>query len=207
MSHKILVAQGGGPTAVINQSLVGAALEARRFPSITNVYGAIHGVRGIIDEDLVDLSRETIVNLEAIAVTPAAALGSTRDKPDRKYCQEIFRVMRAHEIDTFLLHRRQRFLRHGENRRRTGARGRQPDPRHSYPEDHRQRPRRLRPHAGLPIRGALRHPSLHGRQPRQRRVAGRLCRSRHGPPRRLPHRRLGAGAQIPRRRPASDLLA
>ena len=40
-------------------------------------------------------------NLEAVAATPASALGSTRDKPDRKYCQEIFKVLKAHEIDTF----------------------------------------------------------------------------------------------------------
>jgi len=102
MSHKILVAQGGGPTAVINQSLVGVALEARRFPAITHVYGALHGVRGIINDDLVDLGWETQENLEAVAATPAAALGSTRDKPDLKYCHEIFRVLRAHGIDTFL---------------------------------------------------------------------------------------------------------
>jgi ATP-dependent phosphofructokinase / diphosphate-dependent phosphofructokinase len=102
MSHKILVAQGGGPTAVINQSLVGVALEARRFPAITHVYGALHGVRGIINDDLVDLGWETQENLEAVAATPAAALGSTRDKPDLKYCHEIFRVLRAHNIDTFL---------------------------------------------------------------------------------------------------------
>ena len=49
MSHKILVAQGGGPTAVINQSLAGVALQARRFPEFTHVYGARHGVRGIIN--------------------------------------------------------------------------------------------------------------------------------------------------------------
>jgi len=101
MAHKILVAQGGGPTAVINQSLVGLALEARRFPSVSHVYGALHGVRGILDENLVDIGHETVENLEAVAATPAAALGSTRDKPDLKYCHEIFRVLRAHEIDTF----------------------------------------------------------------------------------------------------------
>ena len=101
MAHKILVAQGGGPTAVINQSLVGVALEARRFPSISHVYGAIHGVRGIVNEELIDLGHETSDNLMAVAATPAAALGSTRDKPDLKYCHEIFRVLRAHEIDTF----------------------------------------------------------------------------------------------------------
>jgi 6-phosphofructokinase 1 len=101
MTHKILVAQGGGPTAVINQSLVGLVLEARRFPAITRVYGAARGVRGIIEEDLFDLSQEPTANLEAVAATPAAALGSTRDKPDLKYCREIFKVLKAHEIDTF----------------------------------------------------------------------------------------------------------
>ena len=98
---KILVAQGGGPTAVINQTLAGVVLEARRFAGIERVYGARHGVRGIINEDLVDLTQETVRNLELVAATPASALGSTRDKPDVPYCQEIFKVLRAHEIEYF----------------------------------------------------------------------------------------------------------
>ena len=100
-SGKILVAQGGGPTAVINQSLVGVVLEARRFSNLEFVYGARHGVRGIVDEDFTDLTQETRHNLELVANTPSSALGSTRDKPDAKYCQEIFRVLRAHEIGQF----------------------------------------------------------------------------------------------------------
>lgn len=100
-SGKILVAQGGGPTAVINQSLVGVALEARRFRTIERVYGARHGVRGILDEDFLDLTQETSHNLELVAGTPSSALGSTRDKPDIPYCQEIFKVLRAHEIEHF----------------------------------------------------------------------------------------------------------
>ena len=62
MSQKILVAQGGGPTAVINQSLAGVALEARRFPDVSHVYGALQGVRGIVDDDFVDLGQETVAN-------------------------------------------------------------------------------------------------------------------------------------------------
>jgi len=100
-SGKILVAQGGGPTAVINQSLVGVVLEARRFRNVTRVYGALHGVRGIIEENFVDLTQETSHNLELVAGTPSSALGSTRDKPDIAYCQEIFKVLRAHEIEHF----------------------------------------------------------------------------------------------------------
>jgi len=98
---KVLVAQGGGPTAVINQSLVGVALESRRFKAVDRIYGARHGVRGIVGEDFVDLTRETSHNLELVAATPASALGSTRDKPDLKYCQQIFEVLRAHGIGHF----------------------------------------------------------------------------------------------------------
>jgi 6-phosphofructokinase len=98
---KILLAQGGGPTAVINQSLVGAVLEARKFANIEKVYGAIHGVRGIVDQNFVDLTAETSANLERVAETPSSALGSTRDKPDQKYCREILKVAQAHGIDNF----------------------------------------------------------------------------------------------------------
>ncbi|MDE2372203.1 MAG: 6-phosphofructokinase [Burkholderiales bacterium] len=98
---KILVAQGGGPTAVINQSLVGVVLEARRQAGVGKVYGARHGVRGIVNEDFVDLTQETSHNLELVAGTPAAALGSTRDKPDLAYCREMFKVLAAHEIEHF----------------------------------------------------------------------------------------------------------
>lgn len=102
MHDKVLVAQGGGPTVVINQSLVGVVLEARKFRHVSRIYGAVHGVRGIVEENLVDLTRETSHNLEMVALTPSAALGSTRDKPDRDYCHRIFRTLEAHEIGYFL---------------------------------------------------------------------------------------------------------
>jgi len=101
LQGKVLVAQGGGPTAVINQSLVGVVLESRKFTQVTSVYGAINGVRGIIDEEFLDLTQETTHNLEQVALTPSSALLSTRDKPDEKYCQEMFRVMRAHDVRYF----------------------------------------------------------------------------------------------------------
>jgi 6-phosphofructokinase len=102
LQGKVLIAQGGGPTAVINQSLVGAVLEARKYRNVERIYGALHGVRGIADEEFVDLTQETTCNLELVGDTPSAALGSTRDKPDVKYCQEIVKVLRAHEIRYFL---------------------------------------------------------------------------------------------------------
>jgi 6-phosphofructokinase 1 len=98
---KVLVAQGGGPTAVINQSMAGVVLEARKFRNVELVYGAYHGVSGIIDEEFLDLTQETSHNIEMVASTPSSALGSTRDKPDLKYCQEIFKVLKAHDIGYF----------------------------------------------------------------------------------------------------------
>jgi len=101
LEGKVLVAQGGGPTAVINQSIVGVTLEARKFPQVKAVYGAIHGVQGIVDEDFLDLTRETTHNLEQVAETPSSALLSTRDKPDDEYCARMFKVMQKHDIRYF----------------------------------------------------------------------------------------------------------
>ena len=98
---KVLVAQGGGPTAVINQSMAGVVLEARKFRNVELVYGAYHGVSGIVQEEFLDLTQETSHNIEMVADTPASALGSTRDKPDLRYCQEIFKVLKAHGIGYF----------------------------------------------------------------------------------------------------------
>ena len=101
LEGKVVVAQGGGPTAVINQSLVGVVLESRKFRQITKVYGAINGVNGIINDNFLDLTQETTNNLERVAVTPSSALGSTRDKPDDKYCEEIFNIFRQHDVRYF----------------------------------------------------------------------------------------------------------
>ena len=101
LTGRAIIAQGGGPTAVINQSLVGAVLEARKFPEITKIYGAKHGVRGILEENFIDLTQATTHNLERVAFTPGSALGSTRDKPDEEYCREMFRTMLAHEVRYF----------------------------------------------------------------------------------------------------------
>jgi ATP-dependent phosphofructokinase / diphosphate-dependent phosphofructokinase len=101
LEGKVVVAQGGGPTAVINQSLAGVVLESRKFNQVTKVYGAVNGVQGIINEDFFDLTQETTHNLEQVAITPSSALFSTRDKPDERYCKEIFSVLKAHDVRYF----------------------------------------------------------------------------------------------------------
>lgn len=101
LSGKVLVAQGGGPTAVINQTLAGVVLESRKNPQISKVYGAVKGVEGIVNEHFLDLTQETTHNLEQVALTPSSALLSTRTKPDSRYCHEIFKVLQNHDVRYF----------------------------------------------------------------------------------------------------------
>jgi ATP-dependent phosphofructokinase / diphosphate-dependent phosphofructokinase len=101
IAGKAVIAQGGGPTAVINQSLVGAVLQARRYPHITNFYGALGGVRGLMEENFVDLTQVSTHNLEMVAGTPGAGLLSSRDKPTATDCTRIFEVLKRHGIRYF----------------------------------------------------------------------------------------------------------
>ncbi len=98
-NNNILIAQGGGPTNVINQSLVGIINGEKNKNS--NIIGAINGVRGIIDNNFIKLSKFNDVNLNKIKNTPGAALGSTRDKPDAKYCHEILKILNKKKIKRF----------------------------------------------------------------------------------------------------------
>jgi 6-phosphofructokinase 1 len=98
-NNNILIAQGGGPTNVINQSLVGIINGEKNKNS--NIIGAINGVRGIIDNNFIKLSKFNDVNLKKVQNTPGAALGSTRDKPDEKYCHEILKILNKKKIKRF----------------------------------------------------------------------------------------------------------
>ncbi len=102
MSGTFVIAQGGGPTAVINQTLVGAVLEIRKQHPGARVLGSRHGVRGIRDGDYVDLSDIDDRQLRLIGRTPGAALGSTRDKPDAAYCEVVLKGLRQAGADAFI---------------------------------------------------------------------------------------------------------
>lgn len=76
----MLIAHGGGPTPVINSSLLGAVREAKRHPEIETIYGARFGAEGILAGDLMDLGRFSDEELGLLSRTPASALGSCRRK-------------------------------------------------------------------------------------------------------------------------------
>jgi 6-phosphofructokinase len=98
LKGKALVGQSGGPTAVINQSLVGVIETALGAPEITQILGAENGIQGILDGRLVDLGREDRAELERVARTPAAALGSVRKKPTSEECARIVEALVRHDI-------------------------------------------------------------------------------------------------------------
>ena len=72
-----VVSQSGGPTGVINASLVGVIEEVKKHSKIKNLYGAIHAVSGIVKENFIDLRKIPQDMLETVAASPSSALGSS----------------------------------------------------------------------------------------------------------------------------------
>jgi len=99
--NNAVIGQSGGPTSVINQSLVGVIEEVIKSTHIDELFGARHGVRGVINEQFIPLKGQNRELLEKIALSPAAALGSTRDKPDADYCHKIFASFKKHDVHFF----------------------------------------------------------------------------------------------------------
>ncbi|HUU15511.1 MAG TPA: 6-phosphofructokinase [Sedimentisphaerales bacterium] len=96
-----VVGQSGGPTGVINASLVGVIEEARKHPEIENLYGAVHAVAGMVKDDFIDLKKLTADTLEVVAASPSSAIGTSRDKPDEEYCARILEVFKKRNIRYF----------------------------------------------------------------------------------------------------------
>ena len=75
-----IIGQSGGPTSVINASAAGVFLEALKQENITRVYGACHGIRGILNEEFYDINQEDVKELELLKTTPSSSIGSVRYK-------------------------------------------------------------------------------------------------------------------------------
>ena len=101
MVGNMLIAQSGGPSMVINQSLIGAVLAAKSSDKIVEIYGALHGIQGIFDEAFIDLRAEPEEVLLNVAQTPSSALGSVRRKPTADDCHKIFEILARRNIRYF----------------------------------------------------------------------------------------------------------
>ena len=101
-SSTLVVGQSGGPTAVINCSLLGVVEEAIGHAEIGSVLGLVNGIEGALQENLLDLGRQPASILEGLCRTPASALGSCRRKLSSADYERILRVFRAHDVRYFL---------------------------------------------------------------------------------------------------------
>ena len=97
---KAVIGQSGGPTAVINKSLVGFIKEALKA-DFKEILGAKHGLQGMLNEDFVDLSKLNESQLYGIGRTPAAALGSVRKKPSEKDIEKLISIFEKENIRNF----------------------------------------------------------------------------------------------------------
>ena len=96
-----VLGQSGGPTCVINRSLVAAVEELRKSKLVTKIYGARHGVDGILKEEFVDLKGVSSASLLDIQDAPSAMLGSSRKKPANEDCRKVFEVFRRYGVRYF----------------------------------------------------------------------------------------------------------
>ena len=126
--RNMVVAQSGGPSPVINNSLRGIIEPARELAEIGTVYGARHGIEGVLKEELLDLSAQPAEEVSLLRFTPAAgSIGTCRYKLKPKQTEDFDRVHRGVQGPRrrlLPLHRRQRLDGHGQQDRRAGPRAR-----------------------------------------------------------------------------------
>jgi len=102
MKGNSIVAQSGGPTAVINASACGVIQEAMKHKEITGVYAAYNGILGVLNERIFDLGREELAAVEGLKVSPASALGSCRYKVKKaEDFEKILDVFKKYNIRYF----------------------------------------------------------------------------------------------------------
>jgi 6-phosphofructokinase len=95
------IAQSGGPTIVINASMVGAIEAARDVAEIEVFYGALNGLKGLLNEELSELFREDPDLISALKHCPSATIGTSRLKPKEPELNRAMEVFRAHNIRYF----------------------------------------------------------------------------------------------------------
>ena len=103
----IIVGQSGGPTSVINSSLLGVFKTAKDL-KCQKIYGMVHGIKGLLDRDIVDLREQikTDLDMDLLKRTPSSFLGSCRYKlpeieEDKETYEKIFEILKEYEIDAF----------------------------------------------------------------------------------------------------------
>ncbi len=98
MSENLLIVHGGGPTAVINASLLGAVREAKKYGQLTHIYAAKNGTGGLIRGDLIEMENIPDEKLELLLQTPGSAIGTSRDQLEQPEYDAMVEVLKEKEI-------------------------------------------------------------------------------------------------------------
>ena len=102
----LVVAQSGGPSPVINNTVRGVIEAARQMDNIGTVYGAHHGIEGVLKEELIDLTAQSEDEISLLRYTPAAgSIGTCRyklkDGQDEDF-ERVIEVLKAHNVGYFI---------------------------------------------------------------------------------------------------------
>jgi 6-phosphofructokinase 1 len=98
----LMIVQGGGPTAVFNISLSSAIAEVAGQQGADRVFGARYGMRGLVEDDIVELGQMTASDLEFLRNSPGAALGSSRYKPSEDDFDRMVENLRRLDIRSMI---------------------------------------------------------------------------------------------------------
>lgn len=102
MAKNMVYIQSGGPTSVINTSLYGAVMEARKHPEINHIYGSLNGIEGLLTDNIIDLNKEDQEQLDLLLQTPGSILGTSRHKLPKDFHDEeyetILKTCKKHDI-------------------------------------------------------------------------------------------------------------
>ncbi len=103
MKGKAIIGQSGGPTSVINASLVGAVEAARAASDITGIYGMRFAIEGFLQDVLVDLGAQSPATLCKLKATPSSGLGSSRHKLKEEELPRVLELLKKHDVRYFFL--------------------------------------------------------------------------------------------------------
>ncbi|MEK6238699.1 MAG: diphosphate--fructose-6-phosphate 1-phosphotransferase, partial [Planctomycetales bacterium] len=98
LKGNVLVGQSGGPTAVINASLAGVVETALKAKPVQRVLGMRFGIEGVLNDELIDLGRESKKTLRGLRSTPSSALGSSRLKLQNEHFETILQRLEKHDV-------------------------------------------------------------------------------------------------------------
>lgn len=103
MANNLLIVHGGGPTAVLNCSLYGVIVQAKKEGKIDGIYAANGGMGGLLREDFIDLKALADSEIEKLLHTPGTAIGTSRDPMEKEDYEALIPIFKKHEIRYVLL--------------------------------------------------------------------------------------------------------